>query len=131
VINGGVMLEANRRLNEKKKEAAEKAIEHTRLEKMSEIEIALNHWQSWKRKANPLDKNNKLNLLKVEAVSIVKVLLPRIDPTQKLTDYVNKVQYVDWLMNLDGGTTWEIELEAVRKQFHGDAISDLQNEYFR
>ena len=57
----------------------------------------------------------------------MKVLLPRIDPTEKLTDYVNKVQYVDWLMNLDGGTTWEIELEAVRKQFHGDPISDLQN----
>ena len=98
---------------------------------MPEIKIALNYWQNWKRKANPLDKNNKLNLLRVKAVSIVKVLLPTIDPTKKLVDYANKGPCVDWLMRLDGETTWETELEAVRKQFHGDPISYLQNQYFR
>ena len=131
IINCGVMLEANRRLNEKKKEATEKAIQNKTLEKRPEIEIALNHWQNWKRKANQLDKNNKFNLLKIKAVSIVKVLLPRIDPTKKPADYVNKGPCVDWLMSLDGETTWETELEAVRKQFHGDPISDLQSQYFR
>ena len=109
----------------------EKASETKTLKKMSEIELSLNHWQNWKMKAHPLDKNNKLNLLKIEVVSIVKVLLPRIDPTKKLADYVNKEPCVDWLMSLDGETTWETELEAVRKQFHGDPISDLQNQYFR
>ena len=72
---------------------------------MSEIEIALNHWQNWKRKANPLNKNNKLNLLKPEAVLIVNILLPRIESTKKLADYVNKGPCVDWLMSLEGETT--------------------------
>ena len=61
----------------------------------------------------------------------MKVLLPRIDPTKKLADYVNKEPCVDWLMSLDGETTWETELELVRKKFHGDMSSDIQNHYFR
>ena len=33
-------------------------------------------------------------------------------------------------MSLDDETTWDTELETVRKEFHGDVISDLQNRYF-
>ena len=51
---------------------------------------------------------------------MVKLFLPRIDSTKKGT-------YVDWLMSLDGETTWDTALEAVRKEFHEDMSSDLQN----
>ena len=68
---------------------------------MSEVEIALNHWHNRKKKASPLDKKNKLDLLKIEAVSIVKVFLPRIDPTKKLADHFSKGPCVEWVTSFE------------------------------
>jgi hypothetical protein len=47
------------------------------------------------------------------ALSIVKVLLPKIDPTGKLSDYTTMKVCTKWLGELAGGTTWTVEMEAI------------------
>ena len=80
---------------------------HTRLENISEIEIALYYWSNWKKKAQLLG-------------SIAKVLLPKICQMKTLSNYGNTGACIDWLMSLDGELNWDTALEAARKEFHGD-----------
>ena len=75
---------------------------HTRLENISEIEIALYHWSNWKKKAKLLG-------------SIAKILLPKICQMKTLSNYGNTGACIAWLMSLDSKTTWETKFEAVKK----------------
>jgi len=47
------------------------------------------------------------------ALSIVNVLLPKIDPTAKLSDYTTMKVCTKWLGELAGGTTWTVEMTAI------------------
>ena len=111
------MLEAHQRLEEKKIMDEKEKVENKKLDAMLEVELAVHHWFSWTNKGRLLDKHGKLKLSKPAAVSIVKVLLPRIDATKKTLEYKTMEKCVDWLMSLADGTTWETEMEVVNKQY--------------
>ena len=64
----------------------------------------------------------RLDLSKAEAVAIVNVLLPKVDPTKKVSEYKTMGKCVDWLMSLAGGTTWETEMEALRNEHCAAAL---------
>ena len=49
------------------------------------------------------------------AVSIVKVLMPAVAPTLKVSDFTTlKSCCTKWLGELGGGTTWVDEMMAIR-----------------
>ena len=70
----------------------------------------------------PLDKDSNPLLSKQDAIAIVRVLLPRIAPNEKMKDYDGMGKCVRWLGGLSGrGTTWEDELKEVAKE-HREAF---------
>ena len=50
---------------------------------------------------------------KIEAVAIVKLLIPRIDKEKKLSSYKNRGPCIDWLMDNPG---WESEMDNAAKE---------------
>ena len=57
------------------------------------------------------------------STAIVKVLLPRIDPTGKMKDYNSMVKCVKWLGELARGTSWVEEM----KQFEKESAAQQNN----
>ena len=51
------------------------------------------------------------------AQSIVKVLLPKIAPGAKISDYKTVKEYTTWLGELAGGRTWVAEMEAFEEDW--------------
>jgi hypothetical protein len=99
VINGHELLETHRRIEEKKvkdKEDKDKVEAETEATKVrAEIEAALFFWVQWRRRGKRLDGQGKVQLSKDEALAIVKVLLPRLNPKKKLSDYARNGSCVD------------------------------------
>ena len=122
IINCGLMLEANRRLEEKKLQEEKDDAEVEKMKGLSDVDVALFHYGNWVTKGKQLNKKDKLDLSKAEAVAIVNVLLPKVDPTKKVSEYKTMGKCVDWLMNLAGGTTWEMEIEAMRNEHCAAAL---------
>ena len=60
--------------------------------------------------------------MNADAVAIVNVLLPKVDPTKKVSEYKTMGKCVNWLMSLAGGTTWETEMEALRNEHCAAAL---------
>ena len=115
VANSAVVMEAMRRVKENEK-AAKIAKEQRKKDAAAKTDInALDHFVSWLEagaKVDPTTGHPKLS--KDAAVAIVKVLLPKIAPTEKLKDYKTMASCVKWLGELAGGTTWVDEMKALQ-----------------
>jgi len=68
-------------------------------------------------KGKLINKHGKLQLSNVESAVIVKMLLPRVDPKNKLSEYKTMGLCIEWLMKLAGDTTWETEMQALEKEY--------------
>ena len=94
----------------------------------SDLSIALNAFDKWKLDGKPINtKNNGPKLPKDAAKSIVKLLLPKIAPSEKMKDYNGMAVCVKWLKSINHnvsivcGTTWENEMEHAAIEFTGRA----------
>ena len=89
------------------------------------MEMAFRAYDRWIRgqkkdgtDTRPLDKDGNPKLSKQDAIAIVRVLLPRIVPKEKISDYGGMSKCVKWLGSVAGrGTTWEEEITAVRREY--------------
>ena len=52
---------------------------------------------------------------RMSALTIVKVLMPKVAPTLKLADYTTLKTCTKWLGELAGGTTWVDEMKAMEE----------------
>ena len=59
-----------------------------------------------------MDKHDKIKLSHMGAKTIVKALMPRVDPTKNVSEYKSMKMCVDWLMSLED---WEAEMDALDK----------------
>jgi len=71
------------------------------------------------------------------AVVILKVLLPKVAPTEKITAYNSGKKALERLVGIAGGTTWEDEMnhlsaqkEAQLEQAHGTASTESTGRLF-
>ena len=53
-------------------------------------------------------------MTQLAAKAIVKALMPRVDPTKKVSDYNAKYKCVDWLKSLED---WEAEMEKMSADY--------------
>jgi len=115
IANSRVVLEASKRVEENEK--AEKA---RKAEKVQEKEegatwAAILTFGKWLTKGSPVDANGYPKLGKADSKAIVKVLLARIAPNEKMSSYDSMKKCVTWLGDLAGGTTWVEEMKQVEK----------------
>ncbi len=116
VVNSRVMLKSNEKLDEIKKEADEKRQQKTK-EKVEKTEqAAIVAFCQWIDRGRRVDANGYPALSKDGSVAIVKVLLPRIAPDEKVADYSTMKACIKWLGTLARGTTWEDEMKAVEEE---------------
>ena len=91
-------------MEQRKKDAAAKTDNNT-----------LDHFVSWVEACANVDPNTgHPRSSKDASVAIVKVLLPKIAPTEKLKDYKTVSNCVKWLDKLAGGTTWVDEMKQLQ-----------------
>ena len=69
----------------------------------------------WKADGKPEieDIPGRPKLNQPDAVAMVRDILPRISPEENVTQYTSKGKSIDRLMAIRGGTTWEIEMQAI------------------
>ena len=79
--------------------------------------MAINAFGEWKRNGLKVNAEGNPQLTKAAAIAIVKVLMPRITPKDKLGEYTSMKACVAWLGNVAGGTTWDAEMETVTKEY--------------
>ena len=111
VVNSKVLLEAHRRNKVQLKEA-QVVKEKARLAAINEkLEVACTQFNLWNAAGSRVDAESGYLIMTSKcALSIVKVLLPKIDPTGKLSDYTTMKVCTKWLGELAGCTTWTVEL---------------------
>ena len=91
-------------MEQRKKDAAAKTDNNT-----------LDHFVSWVKAGANIDPTTRHPRLSEDAsVAIVKVLLPKIAPTEKLKGYKTMANCVKWLGKLAGGTTWLDEIKLLQ-----------------
>ena len=117
VANSRVMLEANKRMVKLEEEAKANKERKKKKESEGKDQKAIEAFNAWITKGKCIDTKGHPVLNKDDSLSIIKVLLPKIAPTEKVGDYKTMKKCNEWLGNLAGGSTWEEEMKAIETQF--------------
>ena len=124
IANCRVVMEASRRVAAN--DAAEKVKKVQKVQKKEESATltAIVAYSKWQSSGKPTDTNGHPKLAKADAKAMVKVLLPRIAPNEKLSSYESMKKCNQWLGEVAGGTTWATEMEQVEKEnWHGATVA--------
>ena len=80
--------------------------------------MAFERWNADGRKTND---DGSPHLKRVDALAIVRVLLPRLDVKKemKMGDFKTVKDCTNWLGGIRMGTTWEEEMEALEMEWEG------------
>ena len=89
---------------------------------------ALNFYQKWVKDSKRVCDKGYPKLGKNSSVSITKVLLARIDASGatsgKRAEYLTTKNCEQWRGELQGGTTWDTEMELIGKEFGGTLLQN-------
>jgi len=131
------MCEAWRRVKAAlKTEKKDKAQKEKEKESRSEWD-AFRLYDDWKRAGKPMaDGKPKFASIK-NAIVVLKVLLPKVAPTKKITTYNSGKKALESLVAITGGMTWEdendhlsVQKEAKYEQAHGTASTENTGRLF-
>jgi len=116
IANCRVITEAGRRMAElEKKKKEEKTQKQSAKATQSEWD-AFKLYDNWKRAGKPMaDGKPKFASIK-NAITILKVLLPKVAPKEKITDYNSGKKALERLVKIAGGSTWETEMDHISAQ---------------
>ena len=122
IANCRVVLEAAKRLGAlEAKEKKEKAQKKSEKEAQTEWD-AFRLYDGWKRAGKPMaDGKPKFASIK-NAIVILKVLLPKVAPKEKMKDYGSGKKALERLVMIAGGTTWEAEMDHLSAQKEADLV---------
>ena len=118
IVNSGIAAEAWRRRNAQIQEEKEDKEREKTMAGLGEQEVALYYYDEWVKGGKVMDKNDKLKLGKEGTKAIVKVLMPRVAPDEKVPTAMYKC--VDWLEGLGfdcGKDVWEWEMDKMRDDY--------------
>ena len=116
VANARVVVEAAKRVKAEEEKKKEEKAEKDKVKEATVTYTALHHFGKWVADGKKYDNNKNPVLSKAAAVAIAKVLLPRIAPKEKVSDYATMKKCNEWLGSIAGGTTWETEMEQYEKE---------------
>ncbi len=69
----------------------------------------------WCGDGSKVDNHNHLIMSRMSAVSILKVIMPKVGPTLKLASYKMLKTCTKWLGELARGTTWVDKMKAMEE----------------
>ena len=91
------------------------------------LEVACTQFNLWNAAGSRVDAESGYPIMTSNcALSIVKVMLPKIDPTAKLSDYTTMKVCTKWLGELAGGTAWTVEMTAIEDNWLTLAVTGGQ-----
>jgi len=111
IANCDDMLEAKRRMDEAAKKKKENGERDKRYKNEQDDYKATKLFELWKKNGRPM-QGNKPKLGSETAKAILKVLLPLIAPEERMSQHKNMGPQIDRLLAIQGGTTWEDEMDA-------------------
>ena len=122
MVNAGVAVEAWKRRNTQIREEKEEKEREEQMAGLDVQETALLYYDNWVKTGKPRDdKKDKIKLGTKASKAIIKALMPREDPTNKVTDYTSAMyRCVDWLEGLDD---WEAAMEKMRDDYSRDTVT--------
>ena len=124
IANCRVVMEANRRVAENDEAEKVKKVQKVQKKEESATLTAIVAYSKWQSSGKPTDTNGHPKLAKADAKAMVKVLLPRIAPNEKLSSYESMKKCNQWLVEVAGGTTWATEMQQVEKEnWHGASVA--------
>ena len=111
VANSHVICEAHKRIEKKEQEDMMKKKNEKKAELDKKDWLAIGRFNAWKREGKPRDAagNPKFSSAK-HAMEILKALLPKIDPSDKVSQYNSGTKSLNRLLKMDD---WEAEMEKV------------------
>ena len=124
IVNSGIAAEAWRRRNAQIQEEEEDKEREKTMAGLGEQEVALYYYDEWVKGGKVMDKNEKPKLGKEGAKAIVKVLMPRVAPDEKVPTAMYKC--VDWLEGLGfdcGKDVWEWEMDKMRDDYSRGVVA--------
>ena len=113
MVNGRVMLRAKKLIDEEATKCKEAKEEKKKKAAETKEDKAIFAHGKWVRLGRLLDKNKNPKLSKEDSTCIVKVLMPRIAPKEKIGEYNSMAKCNEWLGSVAGGTTWDKEMETM------------------
>ena len=124
VANSRVVLRAHEIAQEQERSAALKKEYDKKESADCMLWIGLKSFVAWVKDGRNVDGNGHPILTKKSAVSIVKVLLPKISPEAKLKDYTSMSSCTKWLGELAGGThIWVDEMQALKDAYNNTELA--------
>ena len=105
-------MKAMREGQEKEKEDKERA---QKVADNGKLNSGLEAFGKWCGFGSKVDDHNHPIMLRMNAVAIVKVLMPKVAPTLKLVNYTTLKTCTKWLGELAGGRTWVDEMKAMKE----------------
>jgi hypothetical protein len=114
VVNCRVVLETLRRTKEQAEKVKEQKEKSRQVAEDGKVKAALEAFGKWCGNGMKLDGESHPVMTRTCAVAIVKVLMPAVAPTLKVSDFTTLKSCTKWLGELGGGTTWVDEMTAIR-----------------
>ena len=117
MANSRVVLETLWRIKEQSEKAKEVKERARKAADDGKLKSGLEAFGKWCGDGSKVDGNNIPIMSRMNAVAIVKVLMPKVAPTLKLGDFTTLKSCTKWLGDLVGGTTWVDEMNAMEVSF--------------
>ena len=114
VANCRVVLETLRRTKEQAEKVKEQKEKSRQVAEDGKVKAALEAFGKWCGNGMKLDGESHPVMTRTCAVAIVKVLMPAVAPTLKVSDFTTLKSCTKWLGELGDGTTWVDEMTAIR-----------------
>ncbi len=116
VANCRVVLETLRRTKEQAEKVKEQKKKSRQVVEDGKVKAALEEFRKWCGNGMKLDGESHPVMSRTSAVAIIKVLMPTVAPTMKVSDLMTLKSCTKWLRELAGGTTWVDEMRAFEEK---------------
>ena len=116
VANCRVVLETLWRTKEQAEKLKEQKEKSWQVVEDGKVKAALEEFGKWCGNGMKVDGESHPVMTRMCAVKIVKVLMPTVAPTMKVSDFTTLKSCTKWLGELAGGTTWVNEMRAFEER---------------
>jgi hypothetical protein len=113
LANSRVVLEASKRVLRSAEESQKTKEQKKKDDEVKKNWSAIRHFEKWKIDGRHTDNAGRPKLGADAAKCMVKVLLPKIAPKEKMKDYTTMKKCVDCLVSVAGGTSWVDEMQHI------------------
>ena len=115
VANCRVVLETCRRTKQQAEKAKQDREQAKQVMVDGKLKTAVEAFKKWCGDGMKVDGENHPVMSRVCAMAIVKVLMPKVAPLMKASDFTTLKNCTKWLGELAGGTTWVGEMRAIEE----------------